>query len=50
MPHHLISGAQSGAAGVDLIQVALDGLQVSNAIATTQLQDQLQGGAKVGDG
>jgi len=34
---------------VDFIQVALDGLQVGNAIATTQLQNQLQQGKKERD-
>ncbi|TNN65179.1 hypothetical protein EYF80_024586 [Liparis tanakae] len=33
--------------GVDFIQVALDGLQVGNAIAATQLQNQLQQSTKV---
>lgn len=40
----LIRGAQFSAAGVDFVQVALDGLQVGDTIATTQLQDQLQRG------
>ncbi len=42
--HHLISGAQFSTAGVDFIQVTLDGLQVGDAIAPTQLQNQLQQG------
>ena len=42
--HHLISGAQFSAAGVDFVQVALDELQVGDAIASTQLQDQLRRG------
>lgn len=41
--YHLLSGVQF-TAGVDFVQVALDGLQVGDAITTTQLQNQLQQG------
>ena len=38
--HQLISGAQF----MDFIQVGLDGLQVGEAVTTTQLQNHLQRG------
>lgn len=40
--YHLLSGAQFSTAGVDFVQVGLDGLQVGGTITTTQLQNQLQ--------
>lgn len=42
--YRLLSGAQLSTAGVDLVQEALDALQVGNAVTTTQLQNQLHQG------
>lgn len=39
--YHVLSGAQFSTAGVDFVQLALDGLQVGDTVTTTQLQNQL---------